>query len=246
MIRNVINSVVEIKDKNKRKYARAIEEGLFLDERLFCSLANKLVYNLGIKALYKTARKLALERLVSLSSNEEHYLAEADNNCLVGYIFNDEGESWNNSNFVRSEGELISCRKELHTLDYWFRNSSSIKLFPNPNQIASFSIKDGIFYVDNHAFSQYINRVKESIPDEKVKKWKLDTKRGCLMSLFNKFKESIPVDRRNAALQIMKYDFERADYRATKDCVFVIVENNVLKTCYYKGNVFRAGYMPKR
>lgn len=65
------------------------------------------------------------------------------------------------------------------------------------------------------------------------------------MSLFNEFKNSIRVQRRNAAVQLMKYDFMRADYRATSHWVFVITRNNLIKTCYHNENVFRTGYRPK-
>lgn len=170
MIKEIIKSASELEIDKKRDYVRAIKEGLFLDERAVGYVSNKLLNCLSIKAPYKKAREIALEGIVNSGRKEEFYLLEADNNCLTGYILNDGGESWNNNAFIKSMGELVSCRKELHPLDYLFRESKLISLFPDTSQIASFSIKNGIFYVDNHAFFRYMKRANEYIHPHKAKK----------------------------------------------------------------------------
>ncbi len=240
MIEDLVNSVLKLNEESRSKYVRAIKCGIFVDERIVPQVAYKMVWVADIRMPLRAAKREALRRISGLSGDEKYYLDEEDS-CLVGYLAADSAGCLTSIDVQRSNGKIISCRNNLHPGDYLLVNHPAIHLVLNEEEVASLSLGWGLVHIHPHAFQRFVERLRETEIEDN-RRQEFSAQRACLMSLYHKLKNSVPVERKNAALQIIEHDFKRADYRANGGWIFVIEEGNVLKTAYLKVNIKQAGY----
>lgn len=117
-----------------------------------------------------------------------------------------------------------------NSLEALFQKNPNINVPERQDSIAKFKVGDLEYDITEHAFERFYERVKNSVS---MKAEKERTKSRCLKILYNLLKDSVPVERRNAALQIMKHNYKPADYRFCRGWV-IVIEDNLIKSVYEK------------
>ena len=150
------------------------------------------------------------------------------------YIYQTQNKT--NMNKLRTTpGHLSSCRDNLVIDDPLFKKNAHIKIMLKNNLVALFRVRNTTYSITNHAFNIFIERVRKLNLEINNRKYDVKYKRNCLNFLYQLFKQSKPMLRKNAALQIIKFDFKEAIYYNHDDWIFVVgKKNNYLLTCYPK------------
>lgn len=99
-----------------------------------------------------------------------------------------------------------------------------------------FFIKGIKYKVSCHALYQFHERFYEKNPDAKKKKTIGEEIEKTLNRMLALFKKAAKVERRNNILQIMRHNFETADYYFSGGWIFVL-SGNTIKTVYHKGTM---------
>jgi len=104
------------------------------------------------------------------------------------------------------------------------------------------------YYVSPHILTKFSMEVLKSPMLKNIKK--LDKYGKVLKAVFNQFKSSRKIERKNSVILIIKHDFRPADYYYNNDFIYVVekrnieldlghdfkknVNANILKTCFLK------------
>jgi len=240
----MIENILEAFEKavhNPERHGRNIPRGLFLQRASLAPLTQKAEFFLGLKR--KEGRKIVRDEIERITKGVKHYLIEPHAGPEIEPILIWTGHILPTSKPVAgypvSTGDIISCTKSILPQDPTFANRSEINLYPNAEHTAEFIYDNESFMVHRHAFDRFVQQARNPMgPDRK----KIINLGDCLNSFYKLFKNARPVTRKNGVFQALRHG-KRTEYRANQNLVFVIENDNVIKTCYEKEkDSFKAMY----
>lgn len=215
---------------------------IFIPSREIITIARRYA-NQKRKSGMKTFANKDARELIWESSEGEHYFFK-DNKCNVGEVLKFPEDELD---FLQeSKGELRSCANFLYSKDPYFENHPQIELYPERPFVALFDLGIGNIRVTPHCLSKFQSRGLISDYISKTHGRNIKTKRGSLKSLFTELKGAKQVERRNRLRQLLENNCVPADYFTSHGWIYVIEEGRVLKTCYEKGDISKAGYRLKK
>ena len=233
----MLKEIVEAIEKQPKLTASKLvvtPNGAFIKRRDLMNLLEICARNGDSKLSVYNPELICLVK--SLKRDHQHYL-DLEDSVTVGYLI-EKGKRLQIPPFEKSDGKLISCKEYLHHKDPMFVNNPHMEAYPSYHSkqyTARFKYDDGFsLLISVHSFEKFVEKVSgkeiKGNPD-------LNTKRGCLIEMYNHIKEAKSV-KRNATLKLMKHNYEEAEYLASNGWIYVVINENpekILKTCYPKG-----------
>jgi len=234
-------TAIEIFDKKDRlESVKLIPRGIYLDEELIGRLSAK--YARQLKLPHTEANESAKSEIRRIIGKQQYYLGEGDR-CRVGYFVRGDF-SLLETICSTSEAKMTSCRDYINPNDPLFKKNKEIELVLKGDMVAIFNLLHGNYGLHNHTLSRFKKRVKTS--KKKKRKVESENLRGYLNTLFQLFKGSVPSSRKYIVDQFFNYNFRDVDYRKAGDWIFVIVGDNLIKTCYRRNKKGERIYRKKR
>lgn len=135
-------------------------------------------------------------------------------------------------------------------------DKSNIKPIFKRGRIADVQINDKSVFISGHAIRRFASRFRECeiyrhsarYPEimGDIGKIKPDVGIGIYILILTRMLERAKeVVRKNSVLQIIEHGYQNADYLSSYGWIFVMVDN-ILSTCYEKGDIEKAGYKTKQ
>ncbi|PLW79378.1 hypothetical protein C0585_08195 [Candidatus Woesearchaeota archaeon] len=199
---------------------------LFINESVEEYLTSKVKKRLREKG--KDISSTSIRDKVGINPYNMVYIIE--DNVSVGYRVNKKGIYVKSPPFKRLRGDYSLCRKFIHKDDPLFKDKK-VDIYPESGVMAAIDHDNQRYLLSTHAFRKFETRAKNasSISEE------CNTSREYLDLLHRIFLKSKPAVRRNNVRQIIEHGFQAADYRITKNWIFVVIrDNNVINTIYEK------------
>ena len=209
--------------KYRKGQARNTDQGLFINvdcmEELAssCRLFIRQVVIGGSRASVSEVRRT----IVLLTGNELFYLTE-EPRCMVGYLFKRV--------FVDhvkvSSAKLISCSDTLLPADPIFRNNT-LRSYENGD--VDFTCEGTIYHVTKHAFERFVEETPKTDRILKGSRGKTVPLREMILQLGRLLCRSKKLECLSPEMQSR---FKDAGFRGIQPWVFVMEENDTLKTCF--------------
>ncbi len=209
-----------------------------LDLNYLCRIYKAYLDSIEIERQPKMIRELILKN----TQNTCYYLIENDHIQLGRVMAIPKNYTGIPGNIIRGGGELFSCSDRIFPNDPLIQKNREILLVLDDPLIARFDKNGKVFNLHIHAFYRFLKRGK---PLERIAEISgITGQNAYLLNLFEIFKSSIKVKRKNSVNQIIKYN-ELADYYFNNNWFFVVINGNFIKTCYLKqGSLKKLGYIP--
>ena len=158
--------------------------------------------------------------------------------CLVGYI---SGKAEKFRGLPQNTGTIFSCKNYLVSGDYLFWNHP-IVIQPDRKHLARIPCPMGNILITSHSLDQFMWRGERSEVMNRNYPGCFTTQRKAILVLYSYLRSAVEVSRQNFATQVVKHNGIPARYFTNQGWIFVIDENNTLRTCYEKGKIAKAGY----
>jgi len=177
-----------------------------------------------------------------LASSGEYYLPQTPQS-LIGYIL---------ENFVlegapQRDERALSCRIHLLKTDPIFGENPYLHVPENKGDVAEFETRGKRILVEDHAFSQYVARMKASNAMRIQIRSKFPVNlRDFLSRLYTEIKTAQVAQRLNTVSQTLNHDFRDAEYLTNHGWIYVLEWGKILKTCYEVGKISEKGYKLKK
>ena len=215
--------------RKTQKNFRVIEAGVFVNESSISNLSQKVSQFHRQLTDQRLPADDALDAMLDLAGEQVHYLIE-DDLLWTGYVipFKDERmRDW-----PRTYGEIVSCRDYLHPKDREFDGHKNLKLLEanEEENIAEFLIKDRIYKINGHAFEGFVEGARKCEDLIEAFDQSFEHQSDLMHLLYRLVKKSVPVEKKDAAAQVIKYN-NQAEYRKARNWIFEF-EQDVLKACY--------------